>query len=115
MVIEAFTVPDEVELLGFFGAEPIERSIEDGYWCYEIIDARSVRLRFSFRILEQSVQTTLQVASSPLVTVVHEGARTMRVEHGLLTCRFSYDGSMAILVLRVDQAISLEWTSLRTT
>lgn len=113
MADEAFSVPDEVELLDFFGAEPVERSVDDGYWCYEIVDTRNVRLRFSFNIFEESVQTTLQVADSPLITVVHEGARAMRVKDQSLTCSFSYVGSTATLVLRVKNAITLEWSSLR--
>jgi hypothetical protein len=113
MADDAFSVPDELELVEFFGAEPVERSVEDGYWCYEVVDARGVRLRFSFNIFEQSVQTTLKVANSPLVTVVHEGARVMKIEDRSLTCRFGYVGSTATLVLRVVGAIRLEWASLR--
>jgi hypothetical protein len=71
-------VPDEFALVGFFGAEPVERSVDHGYWCYEMVDARNIRLRFSFDIFEQSVQTALQVADSPLVTIVHEGAGAIR-------------------------------------
>ena len=33
-----FEVLDEVELLEFFGAEPVERSAEDGYWCYAVTE-----------------------------------------------------------------------------
>ncbi|MEZ4234251.1 MAG: hypothetical protein R3B89_34065 [Polyangiaceae bacterium] len=113
MADDAFLVPDEFELVEFFGAEPVERSVDDGYWCYEMVDARNVRLRFSFNIFEQSVQTALQVANSPLVTLVHEGARAMKIEDQSLTCSFSYVGSTATLVLRVAGAISLEWASLR--
>ncbi|MBK9261883.1 MAG: hypothetical protein IPM54_19025 [Polyangiaceae bacterium] len=113
MVGEAFSVPDEIELLELFGTEPIERSVDDGYWCYEVVDARNVRLRFSFNIFEQSVQTTLQVADLPLITVVHEGARAMKIADKSLTCTFSYAGSAATLVLRVAESIRLEWTSLR--
>lgn len=113
MAGEGFTVPSEVELLEFFGAEAVERSVEDGYWCYEVVDDRGVRLRFSFDIQQGSVQTKLQVADSPLVTVSHEGARWMRVENRRLTCAFTYRGGDATLVLSVAGNISLEWSSLR--
>ena len=36
--MKQFQIPDEIELIGFFGAEPIERSLEDGYWRFEIRD-----------------------------------------------------------------------------
>lgn len=103
----AFLVPDEVELLEFFCTEPVECSVDDGYWCYEIVDARDVRLRFSFNIFEQWVRTELHVANSPLITVVHEGARAMKVENQALTCNFSYIGGTATLVLRVAEGISV--------
>ncbi|MEQ1737161.1 MAG: hypothetical protein ABL886_12255 [Rhodoglobus sp.] len=114
MTSEAFAIPDEVELFEFFGADPVERSVDDGYWCYEVVDARNIRLRFSFNLFEQSVQTTLQAAGTPLVTVVHEGAQTMWVSEQTLTCRFSYAGAQATLVLRLVDSIKLEWSSLRT-
>jgi hypothetical protein len=107
------SVPDEIELLEFFGAEPVERSVEDGYWCYELTDARNITLRFSFKIFEQSVQTTLQVAGSPLIVVSHEGAQTMKLSGDSLTCRFSNAGSDATLVLKISPSISVDWSSLR--
>jgi hypothetical protein len=108
-----FSVPDEIDLLEFFGAEPVERSVDDGYWCYEVTDARDVRLRFSFNVFERSVQTTLAVAGSSLVTVSHEGACTMRLSESSLTCRFSYVGADATLVLRIAPDINVNWASLR--
>lgn len=113
MTNQAFTVPDEIELLEFFGAEPVERSVDDGYWCYEVSDARDVRLRLSFNVFEQSVQTSIEVAKSPLITVAHEGAREMKVSGQALTCRFSYAGGEATLVVRVTGSINVEWSSLR--
>ena len=113
MAYETFLVPDELELLEFFGAEPVARSVDDGYWCYEMVDDRDVRLRFSFNIFDQSVQTTLQVANLPLLTVVHEGAQVIMIEDQLLTCSFSYAGSTSSLALRIAGGIRLEWASLR--
>jgi hypothetical protein len=113
MSCEVFSVPDALELTEFFGAEPVERSTDGGYACYEVADPRGVKLRLSFDVLERSVQTTIQVAHSPLITVVHEGARTMEVAPDRLICRFSYVSSDATLVLRLAGSISLEWSSLR--
>lgn len=110
---QAFSVPNERELVEFFGAEPLDRSVDDGYWCYEVVDGRGVRLRFSFNIFEQSVQTALQVADSSVAVVAHEGARTMTIEDGSLTCRFSYEGGTTTLVVQVAGAISMDWASLR--
>lgn len=109
-----FIVPDEIELLEFFGVEPTERSADGGYFCYEVVDSRNVGLRFSFNLFEQSVQTTLRLADAPLATVVHEGAQEMHVSGHTLTCRFSYAGGHSTLVVRFDTSIGLDWSSLRT-
>ncbi len=83
-----FVVPDEMELVEFFGTEPVERQVEDGYWCYEISDNRGVTLRFSFDLFEQSVQTAISVDGAPLATVSHEGAQVMAITDQTLTCVF---------------------------
>jgi hypothetical protein len=46
-MMDQFQILDEIELIGFFGAEPIERSVEDGYWRFEIRDVTGVALSFS--------------------------------------------------------------------
>jgi hypothetical protein len=56
-VKDQMRVPDVGEIGEFFGAEPVEHSVEDGYWCYEIADKRGFFLRFSFSLYERSVQT----------------------------------------------------------
>lgn len=111
---DVFSIPDELELLEFFWAEPVERSVEDGYWCYEVTDRRGVKLRFSFNLFERSVQTALQVMDSPLITVAHEGAITMTVSGRMLTCHFSSGRSDTRLVMRLGDSINLEWSSLQT-
>lgn len=57
----AFEVPKESELVEFFGAEPTERSVKDGFWAFAVTDERGVKLRFSFDLYERSVQTMLSV------------------------------------------------------
>ncbi len=108
-----FVVPDEMELVEFFGTGPVERVVEDGYWCYELSDNRGVTLRFSFDLFERSVQTAISMNGAPLATVAHEGAQVMAISDQALTCRFASPGSRATLVLRVTDSIHLEWSSLR--
>lgn len=109
----AFRVPDEVALVELFGSDPVERSVESGHWCYEVAGKGDVVLRFSFNILEQSVQTALRVAGVPLATVVHEGAQAMSIDGDTLTCRFSFTGVDTTLVLRLGDSMNLQWSSLR--
>lgn len=109
-----FAVPDELELVEFFGSEPVERSVNDGYWCYEAADGRGVSLRFSFNLFQQSVQTAIYFGAAHVGTMAHEGAQTMTIADQLLTSRFTYAGAEAKLVLRVRDCISFEWSSLRS-
>jgi len=39
-----FRALDEAELLEFFGVNPVERVVDDGYWCYEIASRISRRV-----------------------------------------------------------------------
>ena len=110
----AFSVPDEVEMLAFFGADALERSLADGYWCYEVADERGVTLRLSFKLFERSVQTALRIAGAPLATVAHEGAEAMTIVAETLTCRFACSDATTELRVRVSDLISVEWSSLRT-
>lgn len=109
-----FSVPDEVELLEFFGAKPIERSVEDGYWCYETIDSRGVRLRFSLNLFERSVQTELSVAGKPVAIVSHEGATRLRREGAALSCEFLGANWKASLTVVIGAVLHVEWSTLRT-
>jgi len=109
-----FRVPDEVELLEFFGAEALARTSEDGYWCYETSDERGVTLRFSFNLFERSVQTELSFGGSQVATVSHEGADRMFVRDGQLRCEFSTTGEKTTLILETGRSLSVTWSSLRT-
>ena len=99
---EPFDVPDAIELLEFFGSEPVEASPCDGYWLYETSDSVGVTLRFSFDVLERSVQTCLEVEGAILETVSHEAARSI-----------SIDATTNELVARCEDACSR--TTLRIT
>lgn len=109
-----FRALSELDLLEFFGVEPIEREVNDGYWCYETSDSRGVTLRFSFHLFERSVQTALSLAGSPVVTVSHEGAERMLVRDGKLRCEFSAAGEKTTLTVGLERALSVVWSSLRT-
>lgn len=109
-----FSVPDELDLVEFFGAEPIERSVEDGYWCYVTTDSREVRLRFSFNIFERSVQTELALGGGPVTTVSHEGATNLRREGSTLYCDFLGSDWRASLTIVVGAVLHAEWSTLRT-
>jgi hypothetical protein len=115
MTTEAlFRALAEVELLEFFGVEPVTRAPEDGYWCYEVSDARGVTLRFSFHLFERSVQTALSLGGLHLATVSHEGADRMVIREAKLRCEFSTGGQRTTLAVETGEALSVTWSSLRT-
>jgi hypothetical protein len=109
-----FRALDEVELLEFFGVEPVARTVEDGYWCYEVADERGVTLRFSFNLHERSIQTALSLGGSPIATVSHEGADQMAVREGKLRCEFSTKGEKTTLTVETGGSLSVTWSTLRT-
>lgn len=109
-----FEVPNETDLIEFFQREPVEKTVEDGYWCYEITDACSVTLRFSFNIYERSVQTTLSVAGEKIETVSHEFAERLTVGGGVLRCEFLLSTARTTLVIDARKRISVTWANLRT-
>ena len=109
-----FEVLEEVELLEFFGADPVERSAEDGYRCYVVTDGRGVTLRFSFNVFERSVQTVVSLGGTNIATVSHEAADRMVVRDGRLRCEFSSEDSKTALSVETGRTLSVVWSTLRT-
>jgi hypothetical protein len=109
-----FQVPDETDLSNLFAADPIERNVEDGYWCYEVSDDRGARLRFSFNIYERSVQTTLSLNEAMIMTVSQEGASRMLIRDGALTCEFAMQSAKTTLTVELGRRVTVVWSTLRT-
>jgi hypothetical protein len=107
-------VLDDAELLEFFGAEPVARVVEDGYWCYQVSDARGVELRFSFNLYEASVQTVVSLGNSQIASVSQEGAERMLLRDGKLRCEFFTSGMKTALTIEIGGELSIVWSSLRT-
>jgi len=104
--------PDDLKLLEFFEAEPIESEPSDGFWCYEHTDGDGVAIRVSCNALAKSVQTALFVGGREVATVVHEGAEEMKIEDGILRCSFSL-GELTQLEVKIRPKVSVQWSSLR--
>src|SRR5512140_2859341 len=109
----AFEIPDEVDLIEFFGAEPIQRVTEGGFWCYEVRDRRGIRVRFSFNLFERSVQTELSVGEVAIDTVSHELASRIQLHEGELHATFDSSNAKTMMVLGLIPSISLKWSTLR--
>ena len=108
-----FEIPDELDLFEFFESDPIERSVEEGYWCYETADSLGVTLRFSFHLYERSVQTVVSLAGHAISRVSHEAADKLLLRDGKLECHFSTPHLKTKLILEIGKKISVEWFTLR--
>lgn len=114
--VRNFQTPDELELLEFFGNEPVEAVPNDGYWMYEVTDSIGATLRFSMSTHERSVQTSVWCAGAELVVVSCEGAYDFHVTHdsngAFLRGSFLSEANTMVLELRVLPQVSVRWTSL---
>ncbi|MGO4883322.1 MAG: hypothetical protein ACLP59_21270 [Bryobacteraceae bacterium] len=106
-------VPDALEMLEFFEAEPVEAAPEDGYWCYEVAGEAGVRLRFSFNTLAQSVETVIWSHGHKLISVTEEGAEHLSIRDGLLVGSFEAGRFESRLEVRIKPRIEVTWSRLR--
>jgi len=109
-----FVVPDEDQLMEFFGSQPIERAVEDGYWCYEVVGPAGTSLRFSLNIYERSVQTELRLGAIPLATISHEMATLLRVDGLDLRCEFLGSDCRTTLTIHGREGFRTIWSTLQT-
>jgi hypothetical protein len=109
-----FDTPDELELIEFFGVEPVERAAEDGYWCFEVRDERGIKLKFSFSRFERSAQTELSVGDVAIDTVSHELAEQLQVDGAELRATFTTADAKTLMVVRVKPEIKIRWSTLRS-
>jgi len=114
MPVHEFQVPEEHDLIEFFGSEAIERAGDDGYWCYEVAGPQGMSLRFSLNLYERSVQTELRVGASSVATVSHEMATRLHVEGNELRCEFLCADCRTTLTVNAAQGYAPIWSTLRT-
>ena len=109
-------IPEEFELLEFFGAEPVEAYPGDGFWCYERDDGKGRLLRLSFNILEQSIQTILYIDGHEIEAVSHEGAKKIYIaeEKGVnvLRCECECSPIKTVLEVVLEPNLHIKWQSL---
>jgi hypothetical protein len=104
--------PDPVELLEFFGREPLEAVPEDGYWSYEVADDSGTRLRFSFDLLEASVQLVLLCDGYETAVVSQEGLVSLSLAGGALKVATRTGEAGSNLQITIAPRIQFTWTTL---
>lgn len=108
-----FHILDKYELLDFFGSDPVDESIEDGYWCYEALDSRSFKLRFSFNVFEKSIQTEILMNDESFSRTSYEGNVRMSLREDKLHCEFVEKEIRTVLTISVKEGINVVWSTLR--
>lgn len=112
--IDDFYVLDEYELMSFFCVEPIEKSGEDGYVCFEVSDNKECKLRFSYNIFEKSVQTAILSKNDRVIMKTsYEGNVRMSIKSNLLLCHFCDRLTKTILSVSIKDTIEVTWATLR--
>lgn len=112
----AVRMPDEVEMLAFFGAEPQQRAPSDGYWSYAVTDASGTGLRLSFDIFERSVQVVLSLHGEESATISHEGLAALSLyrtnTNSVLIAEMLSADTESRLQIEIDPRIRVRWSTL---
>lgn len=111
----AFDVPSELELLEWFGCEPVKDS--EFRYQYQISDKSNVTLVFYFDVIEASIQTVIVVEEAPVTKVFHESARRLWFQDlgngRMLRAECFPGGHRTELTIEVEPRIKVEWSTLR--
>jgi hypothetical protein len=109
-------VPSEGDFAVLPGLAKVDSTPDDGYWCYEFIDRKGALLRFSFDVLQRSVQTVLVLDGVDVCTVSHEGGVSIRIKQSdgsrVITGQFETPTSRATLRISLEPQIVLHWGTL---
>ena len=111
-------IPDEIELLNFFGCEPQESIPHEGYYLYKISDDRGIELSFSFHALEGSIQVRLLSCGAELAVFCQELGREIKIidsQSGkYLICSFSLGNSNSQAEIHISPRVTVNWYVLET-
>lgn len=105
-----FSVPDDLELLEFFGSAPTLR--DDGLHVYEMRGSQGVVLRFSFDVFERSIQTRLSVNDEVQSVVCQENALRMWIDKAGLHADFVPSTTRTRLLIVSVPNLQVQWSTL---
>ena len=103
--------PTSVDLLEFFGSEPV---VQGDVSAYTVSDEDGVSLVLSFNTADDSLQTTLLLRERVIAVVCHEGMTRMSIDEDTLACEFVHDDTRVMLTAKVKPNIRVAWSGLRT-
>lgn len=103
--------PSELELLEFFGVEPVA---QDDVTVYTVCDDSGLALALSFNTADDSLQTTLQVGERIIAVMCQEGMTRLWISDGVLRCEFMLEDVRVNVAVCTHPSIRVEWSGLRT-
>ena len=111
-----FEVPDKLDLVVFFEAEPIESEPQDGLYFYKYVDSNEMELYFSYHAIQKSIQIRLCYRGNDVMLVSGELATSMKVEEDRLgeriTCLLESNQTRTEAIVRLKPAINVKWSTL---
>lgn len=78
------SLPSEADLNDLFGTTPIEAEPSDGFWAYELDDAKGGRLSLSIDAFARSIDVSVARDQDEVLRVTQEGVTAVTIERGLL-------------------------------
>jgi UPF0288 family protein (methanogenesis marker protein 3) len=106
-------IPEEWELIEFFGSAEYKSKPEDGFHCYELIAEASLSIEFSLNIFQGSVQVKLRLKKEEVLNIYQEGVVGLSIEGRptgkVLMVSFDIEAENSSLILRLDPAIHVAW------
>lgn len=102
--------PSELDLLGFFGVEPIR---DEDVTIYKISDSSGLVLTFSYCVFDDSLQTRLDWNGHMIAVVSQEGMTHFSIIEGVLRADFELHTYRGHLEVKVTPFIQVQWSGLR--
>lgn len=102
--------PSELELLNFFGVDPIA---DGDVLRYTLSGEPGLTLTVSLNMADDSLQTTLSIAGNPVAVVCHEGLSQLRIVDGAMLGEFFHETYRIVLNIELQPHMRLEWSGLR--
>ena len=102
--------PTELELLEFFGVEPV---IQEDVTAYTVSDDSGLALTLSYNTADDSLQTLLKIGERVIAIVCQEGMSQFKISDGVLMCEFSHKEVRINVEVSALPNIYVEWSGLR--
>ncbi|MBE1277688.1 hypothetical protein [Enterovibrio baiacu] len=102
-------IPEEWELIDFFGSSKYKSKPEDGFHCYELNTEAGLAFEFSLNIFQSSVLMRLEFNQEEIVNIYQEAVLNLCIENSpkgkTLIISFDEDALSRSLIVRMDPTI----------